>query len=448
MTATVDPSDPAYLDPADLRRELTRVFEHCHGCRLCLHLCPAFPRLFDAIDARDGDVPGLSVEEQDQVVAACYQCKLCYLKCPYVPPHEWQIDFPRLMLRAEVQRRAERRSSIAEWVADQTFGRTDLVGTVASALAPVANGVLGRPGSVARRAMEATVGVASERVLPPYSRVRFGRWWRRHPRRPIPEPRGRVSLFATCFVEYMRPEIGHDTVRVLEHNDIDCLVPDGIGCCGAPWLHQGDMDRFRAVARRNVAVLEREVEAGRQVVVPQPTCAYVIRRDYPVYLGTEAAARVAAATKDPCEYLGDLRRADRAAFDTRVAGALPEQVVLHAACHTQAQAVGLRSRDLLRAMGAKVTVVSKCAGIDGTWGLKRENYQAAKEVARPLAEAIATAGPACLAGDCHLANGAIAEETGTWPRHPMEIIARAYGIPEAPWSAAGRSGSPLTGSRS
>ena len=107
MTATYDPTDPKYFDPAALRVELDRVFDLCHGCRLCFNLCPSFPTLFDFIDAKDGDVSALTDGEHRQVVDECYQCKLCYVKCPYVPPHEWELDFPRLMSRVHAVRQKQ-----------------------------------------------------------------------------------------------------------------------------------------------------------------------------------------------------------------------------------------------------------------------------------------------------------------------------------------------------
>ena len=178
MTTTYRPDDPAYLDEADLRVELERVFDLCHGCRLCFNLCPSFPTLFDLVDANDGDVSALTAADQDRVVDECYQCKLCYPKCPYVPPHEWQLDFPRLMMRAHAVRHAEG-LPVRERVTDQVLGRTDLMGRVSTAAAPIVNAVTGTPGSWTRRLMEKTAGMASERLLPPYARTRFSTWFRR-----------------------------------------------------------------------------------------------------------------------------------------------------------------------------------------------------------------------------------------------------------------------------
>jgi glycerol-3-phosphate dehydrogenase subunit C len=447
MTVTYDPKNPAYYDEADLRAELLRVYDLCHGCRLCFNLCPSFPSLFEMVDARDGDVFALTPAEQDRVVDECYQCKICYLKCPYTPPHEWELDFPRLMMRAHAVRHSQG-EPVRTRLTDQVLGRTDLLGTVSTAAAPIVNAVIGRPGSLARRLMEKTTGMAAERLLPPYARQRFTTWFRRRSRETVtgttaPAPtghQGQVSVFPTCFVEYMAPEIGQDIVKVLEHNDVACSLPDDTRCCGAPWLHAGNVKEFTNAARRNVAALADEVRAGRDVVVAQPTCAYVVRKDYPQYLGGTAlaadAALVAEHTKDPAEYLMSLHKGEGTTLDTefpgRQRGTVPDEVTYHVACHLQAQQVGLKSRDLLKVAGVKATLVQKCSGIDGTWGYRAEHYEMARNVAAPLAREVERAGHDVVCGDCHLANGAIEQETGRRPLHPIQLVARAYGLPEEP----------------
>jgi Fe-S oxidoreductase len=215
MTVTYDPSHPKYYDVADLRAELTRVYDLCHGCRLCYNLCPSFPTLFNSIDGHDGDVHQLSTDEQDKVVDECYGCKLCYVKCPYVPPHEWQLDFPRLMLRAVAVRKHGKRRPLA----DQLLGRTDLLGKVSTSMAPLVNAATGTPGTLIRKAMEKTVGLASERLLPPYAGQRFSTWFKRRSAPTMPERHATVALFPTCFVEYNAPAIGHDLVKVYEHRE-------------------------------------------------------------------------------------------------------------------------------------------------------------------------------------------------------------------------------------
>ncbi|MDA8063076.1 MAG: heterodisulfide reductase-related iron-sulfur binding cluster [Actinomycetota bacterium] len=438
MTTTYDPTDPSYHDEADLRRELTRVFDLCHGCRLCLSLCPSFPTMFDQIDARDGAVDELQPAEQDRVVDECYQCKLCYVKCPYVPPHEWQLDFPRLMLRAVSVRRESAKGlpALRERVSTEVLGRTDLLGRAASAVAPLANRALGTPGSLLRRAMEGLAGVSAERVLPPYAKVRFSTWFRARSAsgagRSGRAEQGKAAIFPTCLVEYQDPAIGQDLVKVYERNRVGCSLVEGAVCCGAPFLHSGDFDGFLRQARRNLPGLARAVRSGSDVVVPQPTCGYVLKRDYPEHLGSADARLVAEHTYDAAEYLWRLHRGEGTELDTDFTGEVPATTAYHLPCHLQAQNIGLRSRDLLKLTGTKVTLVSKCSGIDGMWGLRSANYDQARAVARPLVEALRRADAEVVAGDCRLANGAISEETGRTPLHPLQLLARAYGIPEEP----------------
>ncbi|MHB1599944.1 MAG: heterodisulfide reductase-related iron-sulfur binding cluster [Acidimicrobiales bacterium] len=428
MTTTYDPYNPRYLVEADLREELERVYDLCHGCRLCFNLCPSFPSMFDAIDGHDGDVSAMSVAEQDKVVDECYQCKLCYIKCPYVPPHEWELDFPRLMMRAHAVKHAKAGRPVVERLADQFLGRTDLLGTVSSVAAPLVNAITSKTGSLPRRVMQETVGIHAERVLPPYARERFSTWFTRRRGAGVESPRAEVSVFPTCFVEYMAPSIAKDLVAVYEHNKIACSLPEGTRCCGAPWLHGGDVVRFERSARKNVAALATEVRAGRDVVVAQPTCAYVIRRDYPIYAPGVDADLVAEHTFDASEYLVNEHRREGGELDTNFPGDVPESVVYHLACHLRAQNVGFKGRDLMALTGAKVALVERCSGIDGAWGYRSENYDLARKVARPLARETVAAGADVVCGDCHLANMAIQQETGLTPVHPLQLVARAYGI--------------------
>ncbi len=440
MTATYDPTDPAYFDPAALREEIDRVFDLCHGCRLCFNLCPSFPSMFRFVDEHDGEVSALTDAQRDQVVDECYQCKLCYVKCPYVPPHEWELDFPRLMSRVHAVRQKQG-VGVKGRLTDQFLARTDAMGKVSVLAAPVVNRATGTPGSLTRRLMEKTVGLASERLLPPYARQRFTTWFKRRPARVVPPAApvapgsgGAVTVFPTCFVEYMDPGVGRAIVDVYEHNGVACGLPEGTKCCGAPWLHSGHVEEFSKAARRNVEALATEVRAGRDVVVAQPTCAYVLKRDYPIYAKGEDADLVAAHTYDPAEYLVRRHRdADdpftlREGFPGRDDGSVPGEVTYHVACHLQAQNAGLRSRDLLKVAGVTCSLVQRCSGIDGTWGYRAENYELARKVAAPMAREIEAAGHDVVCGDCHLANGAIEQETGTRPMHPMELVARAYGL--------------------
>jgi len=282
--------------------------------------------------------------------------------------------------------------------------------------------------------MEKTVGLASERLLPPYAKQRFTTWFKKRRSRGAPAGSGAVSVFPTCFVEYMEPDVGRAIVEVYEHNGVECSLPAGTKCCGAPWLHSGHVDEFAKAARRNVAALAAEVRVGREVIVAQPTCAYVVKRDYPMYAKGPDADLVASHTFDPAEYLmkrhrdGDDTFTLHDEFPGRENGSVPEAVTYHVACHLQAQNAGLRSRDLLKLAGVTCSLVQRCSGIDGTWGYRAQNYDLARRVAAPLGREVEAAGNDVVCGDCHLANGSILQETGMQPVHPLQLMAQAYRV--------------------
>ncbi len=357
---------------------------------------------------------------------------MCEVKCPYTPAqgHEWALDFPRLMLRASaVRKRADGRKLV-----DHALARTDLVGTVGSLTAPLANKAMEKPGSPIRKLMEKVSGISAQRVLPPFAKQRFSSWFKRRSSVLLGQKQGKVAVFPTCLVEYQRPEVGKALVGVYEHNRIACHLPEGISCCGAPWLHAGDFDKFREQAAKNIPVLAAAVRDGHDIVVPQPTCGYVLKKDYPAYMkGTEHArdaVLVGEHTFDSSEYLWRIHKGEGTSIEKDFPGDIPATTTYHAACHLQAQNIGLKSRDLMKLTGTKISVVAKCSGIDGTWGYRADNYELAKKVAKPLGEAVVKANGAVVTGDCHLANGAIGEETGQQPIHPLEFMARAYGIEE------------------
>jgi Fe-S oxidoreductase len=233
-------------------------------------------------------------------------------------------------------------------------------------------------------------------------------------------------------VEYQQPGIGQDLVKVYERNGVECSLIDGAGCCGAPYLHSGDVDAFTKTAVKQVKALADAVRAGNDIVVPQPTCGYVLKKDYVDYVGGPDAELVAAHTFDSSEYLMNLHKAEGTELDTEFTGEIAETISYHVPCHLKAQNIGLRSRDLMKLTGAKIKLIDQCSGIDGMWGLKAGNEQFAVPIAKKLADKLEAADSQIVAGDCHLANTAINEQTGKAAQHPLQVVARAYGISEEP----------------
>jgi Fe-S oxidoreductase len=334
------------------------------------------------------------------------------------------------MLRADAMQHEHGIKSTRSKATTQVMGRTDLLGKVATTAAPAANKIVNaEPGSMVRKATSKVTGVSAVRLLPPYAKQRFSTWFRKRPKVRLGNRQGRVTVYPTCLVEYQETDIGKDLVKVYERNGVECNNSKA-GCCGAPWLHTGDIKQFTKIAEKNIATLAKEIRAGTDVVVPQPTCSYVLKKDYLDYVGGPDAELVAEHTYDASEYLMKVHKADDTVLDTDFDGETVEKITYHTPCHLRAQNIGFKSRDLMKLTGAKVKMVQQCSGIDGMWGFRAENEDISIPIAEKLGDMISKADGDAVAGDCHLANTAILEQTGSAPTHPLQVIARAYGIPE------------------
>jgi Fe-S oxidoreductase len=419
-----DPAEPLYWDEAALEREVTRVFEVCHGCRLCFKYCDAFPRLFDLLDHRyDGDVRQLVAADKQAVMDACFQCKLCEVQCPYTPRdgHEFQLDFPRLVHRwTAVRARRDGRS-----LRDRLLGDPDRAAGLARASLGAAD-ALNRV-RLHRWFLEKVVGIHRDKLLPPFAGETFERWASREGlmgETPDPE----VVLFQTCYVQHNEPQLGKDTVFVLRKNGLDVRCVAGLVCCGMPAWESGDLDTLRAHARRNLDRLLPFVERGARVVAINPTCSMLLRREWPDLLegaDRERARRLAAATVDPSELLWSIRDEPRSCRDFQSSPGGP--IAYHAPCHLRAQAIGFRGRDLLRKIpGVTVETVMECCGHDGTHAMTVEGFECSQRVGRKAFEGMKGAKAAIWATDCPLAALQFEQHAGVRPLHPISVLARAY----------------------
>ena len=375
-----------------------------------------------AVDGHDGDVSQVTTPEYRKIVDLCWQCKLCFNHCPYTPPHRFDIDFPRLILRAKAARAA------AEGVTreDRWLGNVDAVGALGCATAPLSNWANGfKPHRVL---LEAAVGVHRDRNLPKFHHKTFARWFRE--RAPVAAAAGqrKVALFYSCSVNYNEPQVGRDTVSVLEKNGCAVACPPQV-CCGMPYLDGGDMASAAANARKNVAALLPLVEEGAQVVVPQPTCSYVLKKEYPMLAPGEDAEKVAGATRDLFEYLVGRHR--EGTLSTDFPGRGPGRVAYQIPCHLRAQNIGFKTQDVLQLIpGTKVRVIERCTAMDGTWAMKKENYGLSLEFARKVATDMESDAPDTFTTDCSLSALQIEAVRDEKPRHPTSLLREAYGLPE------------------
>ncbi len=425
-----DHTEPAYWDKEDLKKEMFRVFDICNGCRLCDNLCPSFNKLFRRIEEEDdrltagksldNPVTFLTDHDYEEVTDLCYQCKLCYPKCPYTPPHDYLLDFPRLLTRAQAIRVKENGISFR----DKLLSNPDRAGSIGSKFPALMNWL--NSNKLSRVLMEKTVRIHREKMLPKYHGETFEAWferWRRS--NPAPEqPAAKVAFYTTCLVHFNNPDIGKDAVRVLHHNKVE-VAPGYKTCCGMPSFGIGDLEEATKKADANLAYLLPLVEAGYDIVIPSPSCSLMVRQEYPLLAGDRDAARkVAEHTYDLMEYLKKL--GDEGKLSKEFDGEFGE-ITYHLPCHLKAQNIGYKSRDVLRMLpGARVEMIEQCSGHDGQWSMKKEYFSLSLHAGRKLFRKLEKKKSAATVSDCAFAQMHIAQATGQESEHPVSLLARAY----------------------
>ena len=431
--------DDEFYDMAAIEAELTRVFDICHGCRRCFNLCDSFPKLFDLIDdSESGELDSVSTSDYKPIVDACTLCDMCFMtKCPYVPPHEFDLDFPHLMLR---YRAAEHRAVKTGFMTRQLTA-TDRNGALAGRVAPLANWASDKSNRLTRAPLQAMAGVHREAALPKFHRRTFADRAKSAPPPVAAEApaKGRKAvLYATCFVNYNNPLIGVAAQGVLARNGVETEVVYP-GCCGMPQFEQGDLGDVAERALKVAGEMAAWIDSGHTIIALTPSCALMLKFEWPLMLpDDEAVAKLAAATMDITEYIVDIARHEGLAPGL---GPLEGGVALHFACHAQAQNMGPKAADMLRLIpDIDLQVVERCSGHGGSWGIMTENFDTAVKVGTPAARQVAKTAARYVASECPLAGehllqtmsrlgGASApSEIPEQAPHPVELFAKAYGV--------------------
>lgn len=421
-----DPTEEKYWDADALQGEITRVFEVCHGCRMCFKFCDSFPDLFSFIDDRhDGDVTKLTSDETASVMNSCFQCKLCEVECPYTPRdgHDFKLDFPKLVHRYTAQK--ARKEGIP--FRDKVLSNPDLAGSMARMSFGLANTM--NRSSAHRWLMERVLGVHRDKQLPEFAASTFEKWAKDEGKlTEAPTEDAEAVLFQTCYVQNNEPQIGRDTVAVMDENQVVMDCSAGLGCCGMPAWEKGDLETLRARANHNLDRLMPWVDKGAKILALNPTCSMLMRREYPELLEGEDRARaekLAENVMGASEYLWSLRKEER--FNTDFASSPGDTVSYHAPCHLRAQAVGFRGRDLIRKIpGVKPKMTMECCGHDGTWAMTVEGFESSQKVGKKAFDGMKKVGAEIWATDCPLAAIQFEQHAGVKPMHPMSVLARAY----------------------
>ena len=431
----LDWRNPEFYDEAALEREMERVFDICHGCRRCVSLCQSFPTLFDLVDnSKTMEVDGVAKEDYGKVVEHCYLCDICYMtKCPYVPPHPWNLDFPHLMLRAKAVDFKKGKTKFR----DRLLTSTDRVGRLATI--PVVVQMVNKANVMpaARKVMDKVLGVAAGAQLPPYASARFRESAQTSVAWPVRDGTrtpGKVAVFATCYINYNEPGIGHDLLQILAHNEVPYTIVEKEACCGMPKLELGDLEAVEKLKDINIGALSALARDGYAIVTAVPSCTLMFKHELPLIFPDDPDVRIVAdAMFDPFEYLV-LRDKDgllRKDFKTPLG-----KVSYHIPCHARVQNVGQKTREVLEWIPeTTVNTVERCAGHDGTYGVKSEFFTYSMKIGRPVFRQMGEIEPDFVASDCPIAGRRIMQgiaESGSEHRarkeHPLTLVRMAYGL--------------------
>jgi glycerol-3-phosphate dehydrogenase subunit C len=429
----LDWKNPDFFDEASAFAELERVFGICHGCRRCVNLCTAFPTLFDLVDASSTmEVDGVDKNDYAKVVDQCYLCDTCYMtKCPYVPPHAWNVDFPHLMLRAKAIKFRKGGASFR----DKLLSSTDAVGKLATIPVVVQMVNAANRNGLSRKLLEQTLGVHQDRELPEYAGAKF------RPNAAASEAfeakdgkntPGKVAVFSTCYVNYNEPGMGHDLLAVLAHNEIPYRLVDKEACCGMPKLELGDLEAVEKLKDLNIPPLAKLARDGYAILTPIPSCTLMFKQELPLMFPDDADVQaVKEAMFDPFEYF--VLRAKDGLLKKDFRSELGK-VAYHIPCHSRVQNVGQKTREMLEMIpGTAVTTVERCAGHDGTWGVKKEYFELSMKIGRPVFRQLADADADWVSSDCpiaarHIVQGIGQDKAPPAKAHPLALLRKAYGI--------------------
>ncbi|MGV6800690.1 MAG: (Fe-S)-binding protein [bacterium] len=425
--------DPEFYDEEAFDKEFRRVADICNSCRRCFNLCDSFPLLFDRIDESENfDVADLTDQDIKDTSNGCTLCDMCFLtKCPYVPPHEFNVDFPHLMLRHRAILRKKGEISFA----DKQLVKTDRNGTLARVAAGPINWATKKDSPV-RTLINNLADIDPDAELPKYNtRTLLSRAKSvgKDINRDAPAyGKRKLAIYATCFSNYNKPAIGEAALNVLAKNGIEAKVVYP-ACCGMPELEQGNLEQVAANARKVSRELRPLVDQGYTIMGLVPSCSLMLKFEWPLILpDDEDVKALAAATMDFDQFIMDIAKNEGLADGL---SPIKGGVTLHLSCHSRAQNIGQKSTEMLKLIpNTDLTVIERCSGHGGTWGIKKENHDTALRVGKPVARKALEEHNAFIASTCplacdHIRTGIDDLESDAAPAHswhPIELLAKSY----------------------
>ena len=389
-------------------------FEECMKCTVCTAYCPVLQvnPLYPGPKQAGPDGERLRLKDPfffNYALKYCLNCKRCEVACPS------GVKVADLIQAARIKYD----NSPVKW-RDRMLASTDFMGKLAKPFAPIVNKVTGW--GVTKTVLDATMKIDQQRTFPKYSSRSFEGWLERHEKEQAAYS-DQVAYFHGCYVNYNYPRLGKDLVKVLNALGVGVQLLEKEKCCGIAMITNGMTREATRNANHNVAAMSKVVEKGLPVVTTSSTCTLTMREEYPALLGVDNSG-----VRD------SIIMASRFIFERIENGAtlrfkpdFHKKIAYHTPCHMEKLGWGVFSERLLKMIpGVEFTMLdSACCGIAGTYGFKRENYEASQAIGKPLFDQIKAVNPDVVACDCETCKWQIEMSTGYTVMNPISILADA-----------------------
>ena len=392
-------------------------FEECMKCTVCTAYCPVLQvnPLYPGPKQAGPDGERLRLKDPyffNYALKYCLNCKRCEVACPSGVKVADLIQSARIKYDTHPPK-----------LRDQMLASTDFMGKLARPFAPIVNAVTDL--GVTKKTLDMVLDIDHRRTFPKYSGRSFEGWLKRRSKEQAAFPE-QVAYFHGCYVNYNYPQLGKDLVKVLNALGVGVQLLDDEKCCGIAMIANGMAREAAKHAQHNVEVLGKAVSRGLKVVTTSSTCTLTMRDEYPELLKVDNSA-----VRD------SLLMATRFIYEKLEQGATlkfradyHKKVAYHTPCHLEKLGWGVFSERLLRMIpGVEFTMLaSNCCGMSGTYGFKKENYEASQAIGAPLFEQIKAVNPDVVACDCETCKWQIEMSTGYPVMNPISILAEALNV--------------------
>ena len=394
-------------------------FEQCLKCSICTVYCPvsAVTPLYPGPKQAGPDGERYRLKNKaffDEALKMCLNCKRCEVACPN------DVHIGDIIQAARIKYSTHRPS-----LRDMMLANTDLVGTMASPFAPIANPVLKlKP---MKAVLHGVMGIDKHRTFPDYSSRKFESWFKKEAAPKQSQYSKHVSYFHGCYVNYNYPQLGKDFVKVMNAVGYGVHLLEKEKCCGVALIANGMPKQAKRQGEVNMTSMRKAVAQGHAVLTTSSTCTFTMRDEYDHLLGIDnhdVRDSISLATRFLLQLIekGEIKLAFREDYHKRVA--------YHSACHMERMGWVPYSTRLLRMIPGidLVMLESQCCGISGTYGFKKENYERSQAIGKGLFDQIDEVNPDCVATDCETCKWQIEMSTGTPVMNPISIIAEALDV--------------------